>query len=324
MKFTRPAAFFAFLLCALSIAAQAPLPGGGAQAPGQGPVPSGGSRPGSPGQAAPGPGQGGAGRGGIVAAAREETRATFASAAGRLEPARRAAHSLSVGGFVEAVHVRVGERVREGQALLTVVRDAPGDAYRPVVVLARIGGVVAELPLQPGAEARAGSNAATVIDDSSFIIRASLSDRDAQRAAALAGPSLAARGADGERLSARLESVSAEPDYATGLFSALIRVPAQAGARLGMAVFVELPVASLRGVFIRRELVVRRFGRTLIWTVDAGDTLRLLPVTLGRAFGDEFIVSSGLVPGTRYLSRLSGKEAEGMALRELMAAVGGS
>lgn len=318
MRSRRLVAFCALSLITVASYAQGPGAGSG-----------GGSRPAAPGSGAPGAGApgaapGGVGRGGLVAVAREETRATFASAAGRLEPARRAMHSLAAAGAVEAVHVRVGERVREGQALLTVVRDAPGEGYRPVVLVARIGGVVAELPLQPGAEARAGANGATIIDDSSFIVRASLSDRDAARAAALAGPSLSARGADGERLSARLESVSAEPDYATGLFSAVIRVPAQAGARLGMAVFVELPVASLRGVFVRRELVVRRFGRTLLWTLGEDEALRLSPVVLGRAFGDEFIVSSGLAAGTRYLSRLSGKEAEGMALRELMAALGGS
>lgn len=265
-----------------------------------------------------------AGAGRFVAAAALGERSMTISVAGRLEPSRRIAHSLSVGGFVEAVHVRVGDRVREGQALITVTRDAPGDSFRPVVLTARLAGRVSEVTLSAGAEARAGAAVVTVVDDSSLIMRVSLSDRDAHRVAALAGPELTARSADGARLSGRVNAVNTEPDYATGLFQATLRFSAQAAARVGLVVFMDLPVASLRGVFIRRELVVRRFGRTLIWTVDAGDSLRLVPVVLGRAFGEEFVVSSGLNPGTRYLTRLSGKEAEGMALRELMAAVGGS
>jgi multidrug efflux pump subunit AcrA (membrane-fusion protein) len=246
------------------------------------------------------------------------------SVAGRLEPLRRISHSLSVGGFVETVHVKLGDRVREGQALVTITRDAPGDSYRPVVLTSRIDGRVAELALSPGAEARAGAAAVTVLDDSAYLLRVALSDRDAHRVASLAGPDILARSADGARLSGRVLSVSTEPDYATGLFSATIRVAAQDGARIGLAVFMDLPVAALRGIFIRSELLVRRFGRSLAWVLDADDTVRVAPLVLGNAFGDEYLVSSGLASGTRYLTRLSGKEREGMPLEELIAIWAGS
>ena len=259
--------------------------------------------------------QGGQG-GGLLAVAKFETRTTSISVAGRLEPARRIGHTVGVAGFVEAIHVRIGDRVAAGQPLVTVSRDAPGESYRPLVVVSLIAGQVSEIQLMPGAEVRPGAAAVTVIDDSGFRLVTALSDKDAFRVATMEKSTVAARSADGVRLQGSLSSVSAEPDYATGLFNATLRFDAQAGTRIGMVLFMDLPVESLRGIFVGQGLIVRRFGRSVMWVVGDDDKLKQVPVTAGKPYGEDILVSSGLAPGTRYPARLTGYEKEGQSLQE--------
>jgi len=212
--------------------------------------------------------------------------------------------------------VRVGDRVAEGQALVTISRDAPGESYRPLVVVSRIAGRVSEILVMARAEVRAGAAAVTVIDDSEFRLVAALSDKDAFRVAGMGTVTVIAHSADGALLRGSLLSVSAEPDYATGLFSATLRFPTQAGARIGMVLFMDLPVESVNGLFVRQSLIVRRFGRSVMWVVDADDRLKQIPVTTGKPNGEDILITSGLEPGTRYPSRLTGYEKDGLSIEE--------
>ncbi len=236
--------------------------------------------------------------------------------AGRLEPARRILHTVGIAGFVEAIHVSVGDRVAEGQTLVTVSRDAPGESYRPLLVVSRIAGRVSDIQLMQGSELRSGAAAVTVIDDSEYRLVAALSDKDAFRVAGMGKTAVTAHSADGVSLRGSLISVSAEPDYATGLFSATLRFAAQAGARIGMVLFMDLPVEAVSGQFVRQTLIVRRFGRSVMWVVGADEKLKQIPVTPGKPHGDDIIITSGLEPGTRYPSRLTGYEKEGLSVQE--------
>ncbi|MBU0929328.1 MAG: HlyD family efflux transporter periplasmic adaptor subunit [Spirochaetes bacterium] len=258
----------------------------------------------------------GSGADALVSVSSVETRTTSISVAGRLEPARRIAHAASISGFVERIHVRLGDTVSEGQALATIGRDAPGESYRPLVVSSRIAGRVSEIQLTQGAEVKAGAAVVTVVDESEFRLVAALSDKDAFRVAAMERPVVMARSADGTRLKGSLAGVSTEPDYATGLFSATIRFAAQPGARIGIVLFMDLPVESVRGQFVAQGLVVRRFGRSVMWVVDPAGALRQAQIVTGKPYGDDVLVVSGLEPGTRYPSRLTGFEKEGMSLQE--------
>lgn len=303
-------AMLSFSIFALSLA--------GAQQPGAVGVPGSGPPPAGYG-AAPGQQSGGRQGGqaaGLLAIARVETRTTSIRVAGRLEPARRIGHTVGVAGFVEAIHVRVGDRVATGQPLVTIGRDAPGESYKPLVVASLIAGRVSEILLASGAEVRLGTAAVTVIDDSEFRLVTSLSDKDAFRVAAMQKSEVDAHSSDGARLRGSLSSVSAEPDYTTGLFNATLRFGAQAGARIGMVLFMDLPVESVNGIFVRQDLIVRRFGRSVMWVVGDDDKLKQVPVATTKPYGEDILVSSGLAPGTRYPARLTGYEKEGLGLQE--------
>jgi multidrug efflux pump subunit AcrA (membrane-fusion protein) len=256
------------------------------------------------------------GPGSLVSVSAVETRTTSIGVAGRLEPARRIVHTVGAAGVVERVYARVGDAVTEGQVLATIGRDEPGESYRPLSVVSRVAGRVSEVLLIQGAEVKAGAEAVAVVDDSAFRLVAALSDKDAFRVADGGASPVVARSADGVVLRGDLVGVSTEPDYATGLFDATLRFAAQPGARIGMVLFMDLPVESVRGQFVAQGLVVRRFGRSVLWVVGEDDRLRQVQVTTGRPYGADIQVLSGLAPGTRYPSRLTGFEKEGMSLEE--------
>jgi multidrug efflux pump subunit AcrA (membrane-fusion protein) len=66
-----------------------------------------------------------------------------------------------------------------------------------------------------------------------------------------------------------------------------------------------------RGLFVRRELVIRRYGKYFLWLVNQADELEAREVVLGAAYGELVLIEEGLKPGERYLTRLTGREKEG-------------
>jgi multidrug efflux pump subunit AcrA (membrane-fusion protein) len=104
---------------------------------------------------------------------------------------------------------------------------------------------------------------------------------------------------------------SQEPDYQTGLFALTFEFLDGPQARVGEFFLIDLPVDVSRGVFVSRDLIVRRYGKYFVWTVDEESTLRLQQVTVGASFDDDVQITSGLEAGERFLSRLSGREREG-------------
>ncbi len=246
-----------------------------------------------------------------------ESRSSVVTIAGRLKPARTATHSAPAAGYIAELFVRPGERVRAGQALVSIGRDIPGESYRPLVVSSRIAGVVSTLALKEGEEVRSGAALATVLDDSSFTLEAAVSDKDAGGLALEPRGNVEARTAGGAKLRGVAVGLSPEPDYATGLYALTLSFQAQPGAVAGAMIFADLRAYPVRGVFIDKALVVRRFSRSVVWVLRDDGTIGAVEVTLGRSYGDEALVLSGLEPGARYLAALTGAEREGMPALDL-------
>ena len=88
-----------------------------------------------------------------------------------------------------------------------------------------------------------------------------------------------------------------------------------------MVLFMDLPVESVQGQFVKQELIVRRFGRSIMWTIDENDKLKQVQVGIGKTYGEDILVTTVLPPGTRYLNRLNNGEREGLDLQEYLGAM---
>ena len=245
-----------------------------------------------------------------IAAARVSEQFRTISVGGRLRPLSRIVHQAPSGGIVTAVNVAEGHAVRAGQELFSIRRrDDVSNLFKPTVVTARIGGRVAEVLIRAQDEIPAGQSGVVVIGTGGYVLEAAISDKDAFKVEV--GQTVGGRTAGGNRLTGTLAARSQEPDYQTGLFTLSFEFPNSPATYIGEFVLLELPVDRSRGVFVRRDLVVRRYGSYYLWLVNPDGQLEAREVTLGATYGEMVRVDRGLEPGERYLTRLSGREREG-------------
>jgi multidrug efflux pump subunit AcrA (membrane-fusion protein) len=268
------------------------------------PVPGG--RPGGGARA----GSGAASGGSPIAVAQVSEQFHSITVGGRLEPQSRIVHKISTAGYVQSISVREGQLVQAGQELLTLKRkDDVMELYKPVPLNARVSGRVSEVLVQPEAEVSAGEEAVVILGIEGYKLQAEVSDKDAFRIEI--GQQVTGRTAGGQEIRGTLFSRSAEPDYDTGLFELTFQFPNSQRVDIGEFVLIDLPIDRVRGLFVPRDVVVRRYGRYFLWIVNESQALEAREVTLGQMFEDLVLIRQGLKPGERYLVDLTGREREG-------------
>jgi multidrug efflux pump subunit AcrA (membrane-fusion protein) len=229
---------------------------------------------------------------------------------GRLEPQSRIVHKTSSSGYIQSVRVREGQLVQAGEELLSIKRkDDVMDLYKPVPLSARITGRVSEVLVQIEAEVNAGDPAVVILGTEGYVMKANVSDKDAFRIDI--GQPVSGQTADSTTISGVLLSRSQEPDYSTGLFELTFQFPNSQRVDVGEFVLIDLPLDQVRGLFVPRDAVVRRYGKFFLWGVNDSQALEAREVVLGPVFGELVLISDGLQPGERYLRRLTGREREG-------------
>jgi multidrug efflux pump subunit AcrA (membrane-fusion protein) len=200
--------------------------------------------------------------------------------------------------------------VDKGQELFRVARkDDVANIYKPAVVTARIAGYISEILVQVEDEIEADDEAVVIVGAEGYELIATASDKDVFKVDI--GQSVTARTASGSNITGILVNRSQEPNYDTGLFSLTFHFAGGQKTHVGEFVIIELPVDRAQGFFVRRDLVVRRYGKYFIWIVKSDQTLEAREVVLGPRYGDLVLIESGLRGGDRYLTRLTGREKEG-------------
>lgn len=248
-----------------------------------------------------------------IAVAQISQQAHTITVGGRLEPQSRIVHKSPSNGYIQSVRVREGQLVQAGEELLSIKRkDDVMDLYKPVPLTARITGRVSEVLVQVESEVSAGDPAVVILGIEGYVLKANVSDKDAFRIDI--GQPVSGQTAAGTKISGVLLSRSQEPDYSTGLFELTFQFPNNQRVDVGEFVLIDLPLDRVRGLFVPRDVVVRRYGKFFLWVVNDSQVLEAREVVLGPVFGDLVLISGGLQPEERYLRRLTGREREGAAV----------
>ena len=233
------------------------------------------------------------------------------SVGGRLQPKSRIVHYTPNSGIVSAVTVEEGELIESGQKLFSIKRkDDVMNIYKPTVVTARISGWVSQVLIQTEDEVENAQPAVVIVGTEGYVLEADISDKDAFKVRI--GQRVSAHTTGGMRIIGVLVNRSQEPDYTTGLFSLTFHFPNSQLTYIGEFVIIDLPVDRSKGLFIRRDLVIRRYGKYYIWIVNDAHELEAREVILGPTYGDLVRIDHGLKTGEKYLTRLTGREKEGM------------
>jgi multidrug efflux pump subunit AcrA (membrane-fusion protein) len=244
-----------------------------------------------------------------IATVEPAERSQSVAVAGRLRPQSRIAHQATAAGYVSQILVREGQAVDEGAPLFSIERNEVGRTFKPVVVESRVKGVVSEVLVDLTKEVKTGDAGVVVVATDSYTLEAKISDKDAFKVAI--GQKVIGRSPDGSRFAGTLTARSQEPDYQTGLFSLTFEFPRAPGASIGTMLIVDLPTDTRRGIFVNRDVLVRRYGKFYIWVVTPDNVLEAREVGVGAVYGEQIQVERGLAVGERYLSRINGREKAG-------------
>lgn len=174
-------------------------------------------------------------------------------------------------------------------------------------LLADASGVITGVDAEPGAVIGAGTPIVRLAwDGPRDVVFAVPEDRVAP-IRALIGKSGAVSvrlwGETGEPLRATIREVAAATDPVTRTFSVKADLIAASGAvapRLGQTAVVTLSPAGGSTVALKLPMtaVMQQQGQTAVWLLDAASmTVKLQPITVAAADGNELVVASGLTPG---------------------------
>ena len=248
-----------------------------------------------------------------VAAAQVSEQFHTVSVGGRLQPKSRIVHRTFNAGIIRSVAVEEGDFVEEGRELFSSGRkDDMEKRYEPFVVTARISGWVSEVLIQTDVETEDAEPAVVIIGTEGYVLEADISDKDASKVQL--GQQVTARTAGGDEIRGVLANRSQEPDYNTGLFTLTFHFSDRQQGHIGEFVIIDLPVDRAKGIFVRRDIITRRYGKYFLWVVTGAQELEAREVVLGPVYRDLVRIDQGLQTGDRYLTRLTGREKEGMKI----------
>lgn len=254
----------------------------------------------------------------LVAVVNPPSTGRIITVGGRLTPVRKIEHTIPVDGVVEKIFVTKGMRISRGTDLIRIVRDKIGETYRPVILESRLDGIISEIHIYEQEEVDTGSFAITILDDRSFILKASISDRDAEAVRALGTIPVEGRTPDGSSYRGKILLVSTEPDYDTGLFTIDMEFPHSGDLNLGKVLFVDFPAEAAPGLLVEETAIVLNDNKFYLWVLSNTNTLIKREVIPAERIESSVIIEQGISPGERYLRMVSGEEEEDMKLTDLM------
>jgi len=246
----------------------------------------------------------------LISVAQESQQFHTISVGGRLQPKNRIVHKSYSEGIIRSVAVEEGDFVETGDILFTTGRkDDVEKVYEPFAVTARISGYVSEVFIQKDDEIEGGEEAVVILGNAGYVLKAYVSDKDASKLEI--GQKITATTTGEHEINGVLTYRSREPDYDTGLFTLTFHFPESAQGYIGQFVIIDLPVDNESGIFVKRDIIIRRYGAYYIWIVTAEKELEAREVILGPVYGNVVKINRGLETGERYLNRLTGREKEG-------------
>lgn len=214
-------------------------------------------------------------------------------------------------GFISAAELeRRTTAVTSARAQLAQAKaqaDVQGRQTAHGTLVADAAGVITAVEADPGAVVSAGTPIVRLAwDGARDIVFSVPEDRAAAMRSLLGRPgTLAVRlwSDDKQKLRARVREVAAAADPTTRTF--LVKAdleaagPQAAAVKLGQTAAVTVDLPPVPGVIkLPLSALMQQQGKTAVWLLDPGSmTVKVHPVALGGAEGNEVIVASGLSPG---------------------------
>ena len=248
-----------------------------------------------------------------------QAQASLAEARTNLDTAQRKARRMrqladekmvSLQDAEEAEASRNNANARVNTALASL--DAAQVQRDFTVVRAPVDGVVSARSVQPGQVVSAGTELIRLIRDGRLEWRAELPQADLLRVTPGARVRVQSPTGDVEGTIRRV-SPSLTPETRTGTIFA--DLPEPGPLRAGVFAQGRIALAQSKALLVPDEAVVRRDGRTYVFTVDQDNRCRQRNIEVGGSFGSDVEVLKGLEAGERVVAQGAGFLGDGDLVR---------
>lgn len=216
------------------------------------------------------------------------------------DPSRQREVSARYPGVIRAVNKRIGDAVKQGEALATVESNESLQTY---VVAAPIGGIITARDANPG-EQSGDRTLFTVMDPSSVWVELSVFPRD--RARVRPGARVQVKAPDSEARAAGMIERVAVQALANQAVLARASLGNPRGELLpGSFVTAEVAVAERAAPLAVKASGLQSFRDFTVVFEQVGDVYEVRMLELGERRGEWVEVLGGLEPGARYVTQNS-------------------
>ncbi len=216
---------------------------------------------------------------------------------------RRSGDSIAVyadtqSGTVTEILVKRGDRVSAGDTVTYIDPSRPGASYKLSPVVAKVSGIVTDIPVAVGQTITASQPVITIAGESELVVEAAIPEKFL--------------GTVSEGMSAELESVAYPGRIYTGTLTYLaptvdtttrssdieIRFTGDTdGLKEGMYLRLNLETEHIDNALVVPEAALDTYlGEDIVYVAD-GNTAKRVTVTTGSSNGTETVITSGLSEG---------------------------
>lgn len=209
-----------------------------------------------------------------------------------------------VSGTITQMTKKLGEKVRRGESILYIRQSQYGMNFNPYAVRAPASGVLTRLPLALGDHVHAAQSIGEITDPKQILLQIEVPASDLPNIE----PGLSAEFLnDGEVYQAKVKAVSPAVDSTTGTARTELEVVSanRDQLRVGTVGQLVLQMKPLAVITVPPKAIVTIDSKFYLRQIDQKNTVKLVPVKVGKLMGDKQIVTSGIEIGSEIVVKSS-------------------
>ena len=203
-------------------------------------------------------------------------------------------------GFVEKVHVKLGDSIKKGQLLLTIESNESLQSYK---VLAANKGVVTNVSVTSGEQSK-GRTLLEITNDEILIAELAVFPKDLSKVRLGAKTTLTINGVEEKQVSKIDSRILKVRDDQAKLFRVNINNKDSTFSE-GLFVSADIEIGSYDVAMAVERSGLQSFRDFTVVYAKVGDEYEVRMLELGRAVGEEIEVLSGISLGTEYVTENS-------------------
>ena len=231
---------------------------------------------------------------------------------------RRAGDSIAVypdaqSGTVTEVLVKRGDRVSVGDTVAYIDPSRPGASYKTSPVIAKVSGIVTDIPVAVGQTVSASQPIITVAGTSDLVVEASVPEKFLGTIAEGMSATMETVAYPGRLYTGTLTYIAPTVDSVTRSSEIEIELTGDTtGLKEGMYIRLNLETEHINDALIVPESALDTYlGDDIVYLADNGTARRVI-VTTGSTNGTETVITSGLSEGDMVIT--AGNVMDGTAI----------